>query len=64
MNTLISIHLHYVPELKLFEIFFPLHLKDVLKPRIYNRHILSLAYKAVFPVAKLAFINNDSYVFF
>lgn len=36
------------------------HLRDVLKPRICNRHILSLAYEAVFPVANLAFINNDS----
>lgn len=48
----------------LFEFFFFCHLRDVLKLRICNRHISSLAYKAVFPVANLAFINNDSYVFF
>lgn len=44
--------------------FFFGRLRDVLKPRICNKHILSLAYKAVFPVANLAFINSDSYVFF
>lgn len=33
------------------------------KPRICNRHILSLA-RRQFPVANLGFINNDSYISF